>query len=461
MFVGLRELELIVKVFMKKKTLLLILISTGVVVCILIVRAAFAAEAPIATCRVEPYAVAPAESGGILSALFDTSRWPARWNCGNWTPFHGWLYIISDVVIWLSYFAIPLILASVVFKYKRSLPFKKIFILFITFILACGLTHLIDAIIFFWPAYGVSALIRFFTAGMSLVTVFALTKVAPWAMEFKSPEELEKLIRQRTKELIEVNRKLRDEIRQRKRAEDEVSILSKSQQYFQQAIQDSSIVSMTDKQGTITYVNKNFETISGYTEMEMLGKDHRILNADFHENEFWRTLWETILAGRNWHAEIKNRAKDGSEFWLDTFIMPFANTEGEVLEFLSMSSDITARKIAEREILNINVGMEESVRARTQKLEAANKELEAFTYSVSHDLRAPLRAVDGYASILFEDYFDKLDDEGRKVLRIIMRNARKMGQLIDDLLEFSRFGRSSMRRVSVDMRNFVCQIAQE
>ncbi|MGH6989456.1 MAG: sensor histidine kinase [Stellaceae bacterium] len=95
--------------------------------------------------------------------------------------------------------------------------------------------------------------------------------------------------------------------------------------------------------------------------------------------------------------------------------------------------------------------LEQRVRQRTAQLEVANKELEAFSYSVSHDLRAPLRAIDGFARILEEDYADRLDDEGRRLMSVVRNNSRKMGTLIDDLLAFSRIGRQSIRRAPIDM----------
>jgi light-regulated signal transduction histidine kinase (bacteriophytochrome) len=113
--------------------------------------------------------------------------------------------------------------------------------------------------------------------------------------------------------------------------------------------------------------------------------------------------------------------------------------------------DITPRRQAEEELKKFRDHLEVLVGQRTAQLEAANKELEAFSYSVSHDLRAPLRAIDGYTRILMEDYAVRLDDEGQRVCKIISDNAKAMGQLIDDLLAFSRIGRAAMQPAPVDM----------
>ena len=114
----------------------------------------------------------------FFSQLFQTEDWPPRWFCGTWTEFHGWLYIFSDMTIWLAYFIIPVIIIWTLQK-QPKIPFSPIFLLFGAFILFCGLTHLIDALIFWWPGYRLSALIRFLTAGVSMLTVFALIKELP------------------------------------------------------------------------------------------------------------------------------------------------------------------------------------------------------------------------------------------------------------------------------------------
>jgi light-regulated signal transduction histidine kinase (bacteriophytochrome) len=105
--------------------------------------------------------------------------------------------------------------------------------------------------------------------------------------------------------------------------------------------------------------------------------------------------------------------------------------------------------------------LEQKVLERTDEMERANKELEAFSYSISHDLRAPLRSIIGYSQIQLEDYGDKMDDEGRRVCNVIINNGKRMGQLIDDLLDFSRLGRKELQRGMVDMNGLVREVLQE
>lgn len=134
----------------------------------------------------------------FFSGLFDTSNWPPRWHCGSWTDFHGWLYIISDLVIFAAYFAIPILLYRIVSK-RKDMPFLKLFWLFIAFILLCGSTHLLDAIIFWWPAYRLSALVRFLTGLVSIATVVVLYKAWPMINSLRTLKQLEAEIEERKK----------------------------------------------------------------------------------------------------------------------------------------------------------------------------------------------------------------------------------------------------------------------
>jgi light-regulated signal transduction histidine kinase (bacteriophytochrome) len=114
-----------------------------------------------------------------------------------------------------------------------------------------------------------------------------------------------------------------------------------------------------------------------------------------------------------------------------------------------------------KQIVSFNQKLETTIVERTKELEVTNKELEAFSYSVSHDLRSPLRSIDGYSRILLEDYGAKLDDEGKRILHVIMRNAIRMGQLIDDLLAFSRIGKQSLTKVNLNLESIVVSVVEE
>ncbi|MCJ7819435.1 MAG: DUF3365 domain-containing protein, partial [Syntrophales bacterium] len=139
---------------------------------------------------------------------------------------------------------------------------------------------------------------------------------------------------------------------------------------------------------------------------------------------------------------------------------PFADSDGSPL-VLELGIDVTERKKAEEEVLQLNEELEQRVKRRTAQLEAANRELESFSYSVSHDLRAPLRAIDGFSRILLKDHADRLDAEGHRLLDIIRANTQNMGQLIDDLLAFSRLGRREVKAADLDMGTLVRNVVEE
>jgi len=148
----------------------------------------------------------------FFKKLLDTSDWPPRWHCGKWTEFHGWLYIVSDLLIWSAYFAIPLIIIRFITR-KKNQRFIKLYFLFAAFILACGATHFMDAVMFWFPAYRLSALLRAITGVISWVTVFYLIKLLPHAFRLKSAWQLSNEIegyRNIQQELKEANNKLKE-----------------------------------------------------------------------------------------------------------------------------------------------------------------------------------------------------------------------------------------------------------
>jgi len=194
-------------------------------------------------------------------------------------------------------------------------------------------------------------------------------------------------------------------------------------------------------------INSAFEAQTGLRNAQ--GKLMREL-APEHEEHWFQIYGKVALTGES--ARFVTEAKALNR-WYDVSAYRVGGRDSRKVAILF--NNITEVKRAEAEIRALNVELEQRVVDRTQQLEATNKELEAFSYSVSHDLRSPLRAIDGFCRILTEDYGDKLDDEGKRLLGVVRDNSRKMGQLIDDLLEFSRLGRKPLSAAVIHTQRLV------
>lgn len=215
------------------------------------------------------------------------------------------------------------------------------------------------------------------------------------------------------------------DISERRRADQEIRKLSR-------AVHESPVsVVITDRTGHIEYVNPKFCQVTGYAASEALGQHTRILNSGKQPRAFYGELWETILAGREWHGEFCNKRKDGTQFWERASISPIHDADGKIAHFVAVKEDITERRRAAREL-----------RVAKEAAEAANLAKSGFLAHMSHEIRTPLNAVLGFSQLLVRD--PSLTEEQRVHVDSILRAGEHLLALINDVLEMSRIeaGRS-------------------
>ncbi len=355
--------------------------------------------------------------GSFFRHLFDTSSFPPRWSCGKWSDFHGWLYILSDISIFLAYYAIPLILLYYLIKIK-SVPFRPVFFLFVAFIFLCGATHLIEAIIFWYPHYRISALAKLLTAVVSWITVFALVKNLPRALKAKTPKELQKTIDEKTKELQLINESL-----------------EKSERQFKALVNENpDIILRFNKEYKIDFANKSAK------ELSQLIKKHSDKS----------TIQEHFKLLRNKVEEVFNEKKETHSYhdelligekikkYLSISLIPVKSFDGLSNKVIAVGRDITS-EIEYEKLLENRV---KELQALSGKMVNKLDKLNSFARIVSHNLRSPVGNLDALCS-LYKESSDK--EEKNIILEKVEKVISNLQNTISDLTEIVKINESEDR----------------
>ena len=424
----------------------------------------------------------------FLHALFNGFGFMPHGHCYLWKPGLVWLHVVSDALIVLAYYSIPVTLLFFVRK-KKDLVFGWIFVCFAIFILACGTTHLMEIWNVWHSMYWVSGGIKAITAVASVPTALLLVRLVPLALAMASPEQmrlanealqeeirtrrrveeevnllnrdLEQRVLERTAELHATNDELRRQISERIHAEEALRV---NEAEFRASFHSIAVgqAQVEPTSGRYLRVNQKFCEIAGYSEEELLGMTFRDLTLPEDREEDSAAHGRMVRGEAPANDRVKRYLrKDGTSVWVHVIASMIHGADGQPPRTLAVVQDITERKAAEEVVRKLNAELEDRVAARTAELQSANEQLEAFSYSVSHDLRAPLRAIDGFSQALLEDYSPQLAEGGQRYLRTIRRGAQQMGMLIDDLLEFSRLSRAPLKVRPVNVQQLVRETLDE
>jgi PAS domain S-box-containing protein len=281
-----------------------------------------------------------------------------------------------------------------------------------------------------WESYGLvlSAVVltvaTFTTDFTAYPTVSRLlVAVAIWMMALLIARQrrTERQLREKAQEARKYLERSDVDAEERKRAEHALRRSLKDLEDIKFALDHSTIVATTDRMGTITYANDQFCEISKYSRDELIGQNHRIINSGYHPHEFFQHMWRTIASGQKWHAEIRNRAKDGTLYWVDTTIVPFLDEQGRPYQYIAIRHDITERKRAEAEL----------------REQAALKRLGEMGAVVAHELKNPLAGLRGALEIIGRRMPSDASDL-RIIIKEMVTRIDSLNQMVQDLLVFAR-----------------------
>lgn len=249
-----------------------------------------------------------------------------------------------------------------------------------------------------------------------------------------------------TKKLRSLNDHLRNSNEDLAKAQSELVFQVNAMESINSALNMNALVSATDNKGTIIEANSKFAEVSGYSEAELLGNDHRMINSGYHDKAFWKDMWDTISQGKIWRGIVKNKAKNGSYYWVDSTITPIKGKDGQIEKYLSIRQDVTQR-----------IQYEEELKAAKERAEAANIAKSSFLANMSHEIRTPLNSVIGFTDLLLKT---KLNNTQQQYMSLIHQSGNILLDLINDILDFSKIeaGKLELSYERTDLWELVSQV---
>ncbi len=228
------------------------------------------------------------------------------------------------------------------------------------------------------------------------------------------------------------------------------------------ALDEHAIVAVTDPSGKITYANEKFCQISQYSQEELIGQDHRIINPGHHPRAFFAELWKTIAAGKVWQGEVCNRAKDGSPYWVDTTIVPFKDEAGRIKQYVVIRTDITERVDAQQRLTEdrgVLASINEALNHANVAARSASQAKSDFLANMSHEIRTPMTAILGFTENLLDS--DLSETEKLKCVSTIRRNGEFLLNLINDILDLSKIeaGKMAVERGNCQPCHVIAEVA--
>ena len=261
-------------------------------------------------------------------------------------------------------------------------------------------------------------------------------------------ELLEMRVEERTREFLEANRQLKEEIAAGIEQARRLRITAAELETQKFALDQHSIVAITDANNIITYANDKFCEVSQFSREELIGQDHRIVNSGYHPEAFFKEMRGVIGRGQVWKGVIRNRRKDGSFYWVDTTIVPFMDANGQPYQYVAIRTDITERQRSG-----------EDLKRAKEAAEAANRAKSEFLSRMSHELRTPLNAIIGFTQILESEVDGKLTEGQRESTANVLLASWHLLDLISEILDLARIesGRMAMTLEEVDLAPLVSE----